>query len=129
MIKGISMYDKNNIFQKILNTDIPAEVIHEDDKTLAFKDVNPAAPFHVLLIPKSENISFADFTSEQDSEFISHFFKTAHKIATEHGLDKSGYRLITNHGKDAMQTVPHFHLHILGGKNLGPLVAGDEYHK
>jgi len=122
------MYDKNNIFQKIINKDIPADIIYEDDKVLAFKDVNPAAPFHALLIPKNKNLSFNDFVNE-DVELIAYFFQKARQIAVENGLDKSGYRLITNHGDDAMQTVHHFHLHILGGKKLGPLIAGDEFHK
>ena len=123
------MYDTNNIFQKIISKEIPAQIVYEDDKTLAFKDINPAAPFHVLLIPKNSSISIADFSTNQEDSLIAHFFRTAHLIAAENGLDKSGYRLITNHGSDAMQTVPHFHLHILGGKRLGPLIAGDDFHK
>lgn len=122
------MYDQNNIFRKIINKEIPADIVYEDEKVMAFKDVNPAAPFHVLLIPKSENVSFHDFTSENDAD-IAYLFSKAKEIATESGLDKTGYRLITNHGADAMQTVPHFHLHILGGQTLGPLIAGDEHHK
>jgi len=105
------MYDKNNIFAKIISGDIPAEKIYEDDKILAIKDINLAAPIHILVVPKEHYIDFADFISQASNEDISHYFKTIEKIAKENGAEN--YRLITNRGEAAGQSVFHFHTHIL----------------
>ena len=110
------MYDQENIFAKIINGQIPCEEIYNDDKVLAFKDIAPAAPVHILVIPKGEYVSFNDFSQNADPDTIKHFMQTIQKIAKDQGLESDGYRLITNHGKNANQTVPHFHVHILGGK-------------
>jgi len=123
------MYDSNNIFAKIIRGEIPSEKIYEDEVALAFNDVNPSAPAHVLVIPKKQYTSFNDFTINATPEEIGQFFKAVQKVASILGLQESGYRLIMNHGKHANQTVEHFHVHILGGKYLGPLVVGDEFHK
>lgn len=117
-------YDSNNIFAKILREEIPCDKVYEDEHTLAFRDVAPAAPVHILVIPKGEYQSFNDFMDNRP-KYIGRFFQTVQKIAAQEGLDESGYRLITNHGADASQTVPHFHVHILGGKPLGGLLADD----
>ena len=107
------MYNKNNIFAKIISGDIPADKLYEDDKILAIKDITPAAPIHILVIPKEHYIDFADFISRASKEDISHYFKTIDKIAKENGIED--YRLITNKGEAAGQSVFHFHTHILSG--------------
>lgn len=119
------MYDDQNIFAKIIRGEIPAEKVYEDEHVLAFHDIAPAAPVHILVIPKEAYVSFDDFTDNASSELIQHLFKTTRHIAHEAGVSESGYRLITNHGPDSSQAVPHFHVHILGGKALGGLVPGD----
>lgn len=118
-------YDSNNIFAKILRGEIPNKTVYEDDAVLAFHDVHPAAPTHVLVIPKGEYTSFHDFTEKASETEIARFFKTVRKIAAELGVPETGYRLITNHGKHGSQSVPHFHIHILGGRGLGGLVPDD----
>lgn len=119
------MYDKDNIFAKIIRGEIHSDKVYEDDKVVAFKDLHPAAPIHVLVIPKGEYISFNDFAVKAGAEEVKSFFSAVQKIAEQQGLDESGYRLITNHGPDASQTVHHFHVHVIGGRSLGGLVSGD----
>lgn len=116
------MYNKENIFAKIINKDLPAEVIYEDDKILAFKDIMPVAPVHIIVIPKNEYIDYADFISKASESEIKHFFAKIAEIANEAGLDKDGYRLITNKGKKSGQTIFHFHFHIIGGEKLIGLI-------
>ncbi len=118
-------YDDNNIFAKIIAGSIPADKVYEDEQVIAFRDIAPAAPVHILVIPKEKYISFDDF-AKSDPLYIGRFFSVIQKIAAKEGLTDNGYRLITNHGKDASQTVPHFHVHILAGKQLGGLLASDE---
>ena len=107
-------YDKNNVFYKILNKEIPADIIYEDDKILAFNDVNPRAPVHILIIPKEEYISFDDFVERSSEEDVAYFFKKAQEIAKSQGLSEKSYRIVANCGKGAGQEVMHFHLHIMG---------------
>ena len=118
-------YDKNNIFAKIIRGEIPANKVYEDEKILAFHDISKAAPTHVLVIPKGEYIDFIDFTSKASVEEISYFFKKVGEISKLLKADNSGFRLITNNGSDAHQTVAHFHLHVLAGKKLGSLLSSD----
>ncbi len=118
-------YDPNNIFAKIIRGEIPAQKVYEDSKILAFHDISKAAPMHILIIPKGEYVCFADFTAHANPEEVVDFFKKVGEIASSLGLDETGYRLITNNGSDASQTVAHFHIHILGGKRLGGLLATD----
>ena len=119
-------YDKENIFAKIINGEIPCDKIYEDDFVLAFNDIAKAAPTHILVIPKGEYISFSDFVLKAKSNEVSGFFQKVRKIAVEiAGLEEDGFRIITNHGKDGSQSVFHFHVHILGGKQLGGLLADD----
>ncbi|MFN7038306.1 MAG: HIT domain-containing protein [Alphaproteobacteria bacterium] len=110
------MYNENNIFNKIINGQAHCDKIYEDEKILAFKDAYPRAPIHVLVIPKGEFTSFVDFISNNTQEEIGYFFKKVKEIAEQLGVEEGGYRLVTNHGKNANQVVPHFHVHILGGK-------------
>ncbi|MFT6332306.1 MAG: diadenosine tetraphosphate (Ap4A) HIT family hydrolase [Lentimonas sp.] len=119
-------YDSNNIFAKIIRGEIPCDKVFEDDEILAFNDISKAAPNHILVIPKGEYSSFDDFSQNASVEKIANFFKKTRQIAINQGLENSGYRLITNHGFNASQSVEHFHVHILGGKQLGGLIANDE---
>jgi len=118
-------YDPNNIFAKIIRGEIPSTKVYEDDKILAFNDISRAAPIHVLVVPKGQYINFADFTSKADDKEIVDFFKKVSEIAKSLNLTESGYRIISNTGSDASQSVPHFHIHIVGGKKLGGLIPGD----
>lgn len=118
-------YDKNNIFAKILRGEIPNKTVYEDDAVLAFHDIAPAAPVHVLVVPKGAYVSFDDFMEKAGAAEVHRFFRTVQKIAAHLDVVKGGYRLITNHGADASQSVPHFHVHLLGGRPLGGLVPGD----
>ncbi len=107
----------NCVFCKIVNREIPADVVYEDDKIIAFKDIHPVAPVHLLIIPKA-HIPSIDHLETKDKTLIGELFLTAQKIAREKGVDKTGYRLTFNIGKDAGQTVDHLHLHLIGGKEL-----------
>jgi histidine triad (HIT) family protein len=118
-------YDRNNIFAKIIRDEIPAKKVYEDKKILAFHDISKAAPIHVLVVPKGEYVDFSDFVSTADAAEISYFFKKTAEIAELLNVRDSGFRIIHNSGSDAHQTVPHFHLHILAGKKLGPLLQND----
>jgi len=104
------------IFKRIIDKEIPASIVFEDDKCLAFRDVNPQAPVHVLVIPRKEISSLANATDE-DSHLLGHLLSTARRLATDLGL-KQGYRIVINCGPDGGQTVDHLHVHILGGRSL-----------
>ena len=115
------MYDENNIFAKIIRKEIPCETIYEDNKVLFFKDINPQAKIHELGIPKEKVINLREFIDIDDKNTLVYFFNKVHEVIKTLGLEKQGYRLITNDGLNANQEVPHFHVHILGGQNLGGL--------
>ncbi|MBQ4875505.1 MAG: HIT domain-containing protein [Rickettsiaceae bacterium H1] len=110
-------YDANNVFYKIIRGSASCNKVHEDEKVLAFHDINPVSPVHILVIPKEKYTSFHDFLEK--SPDVNHFFSVVRKIADDRNLTKNGYRIVTNHGKDGGQIIPHFHVHILGGKKLG----------
>ena len=112
------MYDDNNIFARILRGEIPNKTVYEDDHVLAFDDVNPLAPVHILLIPKGKYISMTDFTTNASDEEIVSLYRALGEIIKDKGLVNSGYRTITNSGEHAGQEVPHLHIHILGGRKL-----------
>ncbi len=116
-------YDESNVFARILRGELPCRKVHEDAHTLAFHDINPAAPTHVLVIPKGPYVSFADFSATASDAEIAAFFRAVGKVAAALGVEERGYRLLANHGRDSNQEVPHFHVHILGGRSLGPLLA------
>lgn len=105
------------IFCKIIKGEIPSSKVYEDDKVYAFKDINPEAPVHLLVIPK-EHIESANALNENNIEIVSHIFKVINKLAIEHGISENGYRIVNNCGEDGGQTVKHLHFHILGGRNL-----------
>ncbi len=112
------MYDKNNIFAKIIKGEIPCEKIYEDTEILFFKDINPTAKIHVLGIPKKPCSDFSDFIKKYDKNTISNFFIITERVIEKLGIKNSGYKIISNSGKDGGQEVPHFHIHILGGERL-----------
>lgn len=111
------------IFCKIINGDIPSEKVYEDESVLAFKDIHPAAPIHVLVIPKKHIKSLLEVTNE-DSEVISHIYEVINKIAKDMNIEEDGFRVIVNCGKDAGQEVMHLHFHLLAGKKLGTKIVG-----
>ena len=117
-------YDDNNVFAKILRGEIPCRKVYEDAHALAFHDINPQAPVHVLVIPKGRYVSLRDFAANAAPDAVAGFFRAVGKIAAQLGLDDPGYRILANHGPDSHQEVPHFHVHIFGGKRLGPMLAG-----
>ena len=115
-------YEKNNIFARILRKEIPANVIYEDEYALAFHDVNPQAPIHVLVIPKGEYTSFYDFSEKASVEEVNGFYKAAQKVIDILGLKEDGFRVLSNQGQNGGQEVPHYHLHIFGGRKLGRMI-------
>ena len=118
-------YDKNNIFAKIIRGEIPAKKVYEDENILAFYYISKASPVHVLVIPKGEFIDFIDFVTKENPQKVTNFFQKVAQISQDLKIVESGFRLITNNGSDAHQTVKHFHVHILAGKKLGPLISAD----
>jgi diadenosine tetraphosphate (Ap4A) HIT family hydrolase len=118
------MYDENNIFAKLLRGEIPCTKLYEDEFALAFPDIRPAAPTHVLVIPKGKYISIADFGAQASAAEVTGFFRAVSHVAQQLGVEASGYRIISNAGPDSHQEVPHFHVHILAGRKLGPLLSG-----
>jgi len=116
-------YDDSNIFAKILRGEIPANRIYEDAFAIAFPDIAPQAPTHILVIPKGRYVSWDDFaTSASDAE-IAGFVRAVGTVARAHGLVAPGYRLLANIGPDSHQEVPHLHVHLLGGRPLGPMLS------
>ena len=123
LVTGLPPYDPQNIFARILRGEIPCKRAGENDHALAFHDINPQAPVHVLVIPKGAYVSSADFTAQASEAEIAGFWRLVGQVAKELGLEASGYRLLSNMGVDAGQEVPHFHLHIFGGRGLGRMVS------
>ena len=117
-------YDNENIFAKILRGEIPCDKVYEDDFALAFNDINPLAPVHVLVIPKGAYVSLDDFSAQASDEEIAGFYRAVGTVARDLGLAEPGYRTMNNTGSDGGQEVPHFHVHILGGRKIGPMVCG-----
>lgn len=114
------MYDNNNIFAKIISGEIPSEKLYEDEQLIAIKDINPAAPIHILIIPKGNYIDLDDFTHNAHAEEIAHYFKMVSIIAKENGAVE--YRIISNKGASSGQSVFHFHTHILSGSTNKELI-------
>lgn len=119
----MTAYDDTNIFAKILREEIPCDKVYEDDYVLAFKDIAPKAPVHILVIPKGAYVSVVDFSEKASAEEIKALSAAVAKIARDEGLDESGFRTIANTGLHGGQEVPHFHVHILGGEAVGPIVC------
>jgi len=117
-------YDPDNIFAKILRGEIPNNTVYEDEHLLAFHDIAPQAPVHVLVIPKGAYVSWDDFTANASAEEITGFVRAVGHVARELGLVEPGYRMMANVGHDGGQEVPHLHVHLFGGKPLGRMIAG-----
>ena len=110
------------IFCKIIKKEIPADIVYEDEQIIAFKDINPAAPIHILVIPKKHISSLVEL-KEDDEILIGRIYTIINKIADEQGVSKSGYRVIVNCGKDGGQEICHLHFHLLAGKKLGEKIV------
>ncbi len=125
----MTAYDPNNIFARILRGEIPCKKVHEDEHVLAFHDINPQAPVHILIIPKGAYVSFDDFSQKASPDEITAFTRAVGAIARQNGLapngDGGGYRILANIGNNGGQEVPHFHVHLFGGRKLGRMIAKD----
>ncbi len=122
-VEALGDYDPDNIFARILRGEIPCRRVHETDHALAFHDINPQAPVHVLVIPKGPYRSWADFSDKASEAEIAGFVRAVGETAKLLGLEAPGYRLLANAGVNAHQEVPHLHVHVFGGKALGPMLA------
>ena len=115
-------YDRNNVFARILRGELPCSKVYEDEHVLAFRDIQPQAPTHIVVIPKGEYVSVDDFSANATEAELAAFMRAIGHIAREEGVRASGYRILANHGAAAHQDVPHFHLHLFGGRDLGPML-------
>lgn len=123
-VTGLPPYDDTNVFARILRGEIPCRRVHEDAWALAFHDINPLAPIHVLVIPKGPWVSAADFHAGASEPAIAGLWRAVAQVARDLGLEPAGYRILSNMGPDAGQEVGHFHVHIFGGMRVGRMVAG-----
>ena len=115
-------YDRANVFARILRGELPCTKVYEDDHVLAFRDINPQAPTHIVVIPKGEYVSVDDFAEKASEAELAAFMRAIGRIARAEGVADSGYRILANHGPAAHQDVMHFHLHLVGGRDLGPML-------
>ncbi len=121
-IDATQPYDPNNIFAKILRGEIPNRTVYEDEWALAFHDINPQAPLHLLVIPKGPYVSWDDFSATASAEEIAGFVRAVGQVAREAGLVEPGYRLLANIGGHGHQEVPHLHVHVFGGRQMGAML-------
>jgi histidine triad (HIT) family protein len=110
------------LFTKIIEREIPAEIVYKDDKVTAFRDINPQAPVHVLIVPNKE-LPGVNEMEDEDEALLGHLFTVAKKVAKKEGIAENGYRLMVNCGRHGGQEVPHLHMHLFGGRYLGPMLA------
>ena len=122
-IDATQLDDDQNIFARILRGEIPNKTVYEDEWALAFHDINPQAPLHVLVIPKGPYVSWDDFSARASADEIAGFIRAVGHVAREAGLVEPGYRLLANIGGHGHQEVPHLHVHLFGGRPLGPMLA------
>ena len=122
-IDATQPYDDGNVFARILRDEIPSKRVYEDEYALAFHDIAPAAPVHILVIPRGRYVSWDDFSARGSEPEIAGFVRAVGHVAREHGLVAAGYRLLANTGGDGGQEVPHLHVHLFGGGPLGPMLA------
>lgn len=122
-IDATQPYDIDNIFAKILRGEIPCKEVYEDEWALAFHDIAPQAPVHILVVPKGPWVSWDDFSANAPAEEIAGFVRAVGKVAREHGLVEPGYRLLANVGVHGGQEVPHLHVHLFGGAPLGRMIS------
>lgn len=123
-VSGLPPYDDANVFARILRGEIPAKKVYEDAYAVAFHDINPQAPVHVLVIPKGKYVSLADFTASAPADEIVGFMRAVGRVAKDLGLEASGYRALFNMGEHSGQEVPHLHVHLFGGRPLGRMLSG-----
>jgi diadenosine tetraphosphate (Ap4A) HIT family hydrolase len=116
------VYDRQNIFAKILRSEIPCDKVYEDEYALAFRDINPQAPVHVLVIPKGSYININDFSEKASDVEIAGYIRAVGHVGRKLGIVGPGFRTLANNGPDARQEVPHFHTHILAGRELGEII-------
>lgn len=121
-IDALAPYDDANIFARLLRGEIPARCVYEDEWAVAFHDITPRAPVHVLVIPRGRYVSLSDFTRDASSEEITGFFRAIAAVARALGLEQPGYRMLANMGAHGGQEVAHFHVHLFGGAALGPML-------
>ncbi|MBA3838331.1 MAG: histidine triad nucleotide-binding protein [Sphingomonas sp.] len=121
-IDATQPYDDNNVFARILRGEIPSKRVYEDDHAIAFHDINPQAPTHILVIPRGAYVSWDDFAARASDAEIAGFVRAVGVVARAAGLVAPGYRLLANTGPHAHQEVPHLHVHILAGRPLGPML-------
>jgi histidine triad (HIT) family protein len=122
-VEALGDYDDSNIFARILRGEIPSKRVYEDEWAVAFDDINPQAPVHVLVIPRGSYRSWADFSATASDAEIAGFVRAVGAVAKQLGLEAPGYRLLANAGLNAHQEVPHLHVHLFGGRHLGPMLA------
>lgn len=118
-------YDPDNIFAKILRGEIPAKKLFENEHVFAFHDIRPQAPVHVLVVPKGDYVSMADFSRDAPDALVVGFWRGVGEVARQLGLEEGGYRVLVNAGTNSHQEVPHLHAHILAGKPLGAMLVHD----
>ncbi len=121
-VSGLPPYDETNIFARILRGEIPCGKVYEDAHALAFHDINPQAPIHVLVIPRGKYCSFADFSAQASEAEIAGFIRAVGVVARDLGVEAPGYRLLANMGAHGGQEVPHFHVHLCAGRPLGRMI-------
>jgi histidine triad (HIT) family protein len=116
-------YDRDNVFARILRGELPCTKVYEDEHVLAFRDINARAPTHVLVIPKGEYVSLDDFSAQASDAELAALLRALGHIARQEGVAETGYRILANTGRDGHQEVPHFHVHIVGGRDIGPMLS------
>jgi diadenosine tetraphosphate (Ap4A) HIT family hydrolase len=121
-VTGLPPYDEQNIFARILRNEIPAKRVYEDEYAVAFHDIHPQAPVHVLVVPRGAYCSLADFSASAPATEVAGFMRAVGAVARQLGLEAQGYRMIANMGEHSGQEVPHFHVHLLAGRPLGKML-------
>jgi histidine triad (HIT) family protein len=122
-IDATAPYDRDNVFARVLRGEIPNKTVYEDQWALAFHDIAPQAPVHILVIPKGEYVSWDDFSAKASAEEIAGFVRAVGHVARQQGLVEPGHRLLVNIGQDGGQEIAHLHVHIFGGGPLGPMLS------
>ena len=122
-VKGVGVYDPQNVFAKILRGEIPSKRVFENEYAIAFLDIAPVAPIHVLVIPRGAYISWADFSATATDAEIAGFVRAVGQVARDLDLEAPGYRLLANMGEHSGQEVPHLHVHLFGGRPMGPMLS------
>ena len=122
-VSGRGAYDDQNVFARLLRGEMPSRRVYEDEWAVAFHDITPRAPVHVLVIPRGRYVSLADFTEHGSAEEVAGFFRAVGRVARELGLEQPGYRVLANVGEHGGQEVAHLHVHLFGGRSLGPMLV------